>query len=84
MPHRIVGRADGVVDGVDGGHAGLEHPQRSIVNGRFTRFTMKPGASAQRTVALPHEAIMDSARRATVGSVRSVTTTSTSAIRGTG
>ncbi len=54
------------------------------MNGRLTRLTMKPGASAERTGVLPQSVIRAAAASTTDGSAPGGATTSTSAISGAG
>ena len=55
-----------------------------MVNGRFTRLTMNPGASAQRTGTLPHASSRSIVAAATASVVCAPGTTSTRRITGAG
>ena len=56
----------------------------SSVNGRFTRLTMKPGASAERTAIFPQPVTSRVAASTTPGSASGGATTSTSGMTGAG
>ena len=83
--HREAGAAHRRIDRLDGRRArspGSAAPR--CVNGRFTRFTMNPGASAQRTGTLPHASSRAIVAAATASVVSAPGTTSTRRITGAG